>query len=615
MATEGQALASVKMLSGNEAIARGAWEAGVKVAAAYPGTPSTEILEALAGYEGVYGEWSPNEKVALEVGIGASVAGVRTLVSMKHVGLNVAADPFFSAAYIGVGGGLVIVSADDPGMHSSQGEQDNRTYGKFGRVPVLEPSDSSEAKEYTKIAFELSERFDTPVMLRTTTRTSHSKSAVELGERPPSEPVPKLTKNYQKHVMLPAHAIVRHPLIEQRVLELADYAETSPLNRIEMGDPRVGIVASGAAYVYAREAFPNASFLKLGMAYPLPPRLVAEFRKKVDRLYVIEELDPFLEEMIRTLGVEVDGGKELTGLLGEIDPALIARELTAAGAPGADEGLLEPVPVLDSSLPSRPPVLCPGCSHRGIFTVLRKLRVYVSGDIGCYTIGALPPLKSMHLQTCMGASISMAHGIDHATRDSEHKLVAVIGDSTFFHSGITSLMDIAYNKGRTLVVILDNRTTAMTGGQENPGSGKTLLAEPASIVDIPGLCRALGIERVSVVDPYDLEEVERVFREELAAADEPSVVIARAPCVLQFRVKQPPYRIDSDLCIGCKLCLQVSCVALNLLEDDDGRRTVEIRPDQCAGCGVCSQVCREGAILPPSSDGIGFRSTQRKEPS
>jgi indolepyruvate ferredoxin oxidoreductase alpha subunit len=600
---------SVEILSGNEAIARGAWEAGVRLAAAYPGTPSTEILEALSRYDDVYTEWSPNEKVAMEVGLGASIAGARSLVCMKHVGLNVAADPFFSAAYTGVEGGLVVVSADDPGMHSSQDEQDNRTYARFARVPMLEPSDSEEARDFMLAAYELSERFDTPVLLRTTTRTSHSKSKVKLGDRVAAELVEKLPRVWTKYTMMPVNAILRHPIVEQRVRDLAEYAGSCPFNRIEMGDPRIGIITSGAVYGYAREALPEASYLKLGLTYPLSINLVAEFRSKVEKLYVLEELDPFLEQEIRLMGIVIDGGKELTSLLGELDPSSVARSLARAGAPGVNPDLLVETVQPFGDLPGRPPTLCPGCSHRGIFTVLKKLRVFVSGDIGCYTLGALPPFEAMHCQTCMGAGISMAHGMQRVTRPSKpdappdfrNKVVSVIGDSTFFHSGMTSLLDVAYNRGRTLNIILDNSTTAMTGGQENPGMGKTLSGQSTIAVDIEALCRVLGISRVTTVDPYDLAEVERVFREELLA-DEASVVIAKAPCILEYKIKRGAYEVDAELCTGCKRCLQAGCMALNLVVEGDGRRKVEIEAEQCNGCGVCAQLCREGTI---SSGGQG----------
>jgi indolepyruvate ferredoxin oxidoreductase alpha subunit len=600
---------AVEILSGNEAIARGAWEAGVKLAAAYPGTPSTEILESLAGYEDVYCEWSPNEKVAMEVGIGAAIGGGRALVCMKHVGLNVAADPFFSSSYVGVEAGMVVVSADDPGMHSSQDEQDNRNYAKFTRVPLLEPSDSAEAREFTVRAFELSEQFDTPVLLRMTTRTSHSNGLVRLGERMEPKPVTEFKRDWTKYIMMPANARVRHRAVEQRLLDLKEYAETCPFNRLEMGDPRVGIITSGAIYGYAREALPSASFLKIGMPFPLPKKLIADFRSKVEKLYVVEESDPFMEEAIRLMGIKIDGGKELNTLLGELDARIVAQSLAKAGVSGVNQDLLRELGAEPADLPDRPPTFCPGCSHRGIFVVLKKLRAYVSGDIGCYTMGALPPYSAQHCQTCMGGSISMAHGLtkvldppaEGAKSDFRNKVVAVIGDSTFFHSGITSLMDVAYNNGTSVTMILDNSTTAMTGGQENPGTGKTLLGDPAAVVDIPALCRAIGVKHVASIDPYDLEDIERVLREELAA-DEGSVIIAKAPCVLQFKVRKPVYQVDPEKCTGCKRCLQAGCGALNLLAGADGDRKVEISPADCAGCGVCSQLCKEGAIGRPTAD-------------
>ncbi|MBU2603867.1 MAG: indolepyruvate ferredoxin oxidoreductase subunit alpha [Actinobacteria bacterium] len=590
------------ILSGNEAIARGAWEAGVRFAAAYPGTPSTEILENIRGYEDIESQWSPNEKVATEVALGASIAGARSLAVMKHVGVNVAADPLFTASYTGVNGGFVMITADDPAMHSSQNEQDNRNYARFAKVPLLEPSDSQEAKDMLKLAFELSEEFDTPVLFRTTTRISHSKTMVELGERAALEPLTVLEKDVPKYTMLPGFARAKHPKVEQRILDLAQRAETLDVNRIEMGDPAVGIVASGVVYQYAREAFPGASFLKLGMTYPLPQGMVEKFRSKVDRLYVVEELDPFLEERIRLMGVKVDGGKSVFPITGELDPGLVARLLTAAGAPGADGDLLtEPGPGAEG-LPMRPPTLCPGCSHRGVFTVLSRLKVFVSGDIGCYTLGAMPPFGAMHSCVCMGASIGMAHGISKVTDAQgqiKNQTVAVIGDSTFFHSGITGLMDTIWNRGASTTIILDNRTTAMTGGQETPGTGKTLSGEPAAEVDIPRLVEALGVKRIAYMDPYDLTETEEVIRRELEAP-EPSVIIARAPCVLQFKIMNDPWTVDSELCNGCKRCLRVGCVALSLIEGEGEEDTlVEIDPVQCNGCGVCAQMCRFGAILPP----------------
>jgi len=472
----------------------------------------------------------------------------------------------------------------------------------------LEPSDSAEAREFVMAAYEVSERFDTPVLFRTTTRTSHSKTMVSTGGRTASEPVTDLKRNWNKYLMMPQNAIVRHSVVEQRVLDLAEYAEDCPFNRVEMGDTRVGIITSGAIYGYAREALPGASFLKLGMTYPLPAKLIADFRARVDKLYVVEELDPFIEEAIRLLGVEIDGGKELNTLMGELNARSVAASLAKAGAPGVNQDLLGELGPATPDLPSRPPTFCPGCSHRGVFVVLKKLRVFVSGDIGCYTMGALPPYSAVHCSTCMGASISMAHGMakvmeppaEGAKKDLRNKIVGIIGDSTFFHSGITSLMDVVYNGGKTLNIIVDNSTTAMTGGQENPGTGKTLLGEPSATVDIPALCHALGINRVRTMDPYDLDDVERVLREELEA-DEVSVVIAKAPCVLQFKVRKPVYQIDPELCIGCKRCLQAGCGALNLYTDSSGDRKVEISAADCAGCGVCSQLCKQDAIARPAS--------------
>jgi indolepyruvate ferredoxin oxidoreductase alpha subunit len=501
-------------------------------------------------------------------------------------------------------------------MHSSQDEQDNRNYAKFTRVPVLEPSDSNEAREFTVAAFELSERFDTPVMLRMTTRTSHSKGLVKVRERTAPKPVTELPRNWTKYIMMPQNARARHLVVEQRVLDLKEYAETCPFNRVEMGDTKVGIITSGATYGYAREALPDASFLKIGMPYPLPQKLIEGFRAKVDKLYVVEESDPVMEDAIRLMGVKVDGGKDLNTLQGELSSRLVARSLADAGVPGVDQGLLSGLVPDPADLPDRPPTFCPGCSHRGVNVILGKLKVYVSGDIGCYTMGALPPYNAQHCQTCMGGSISMAHGLskvleplpaaaEGAKPDLRNRVVSVIGDSTFFHSGVTSLMDVAYNGGNTVTLILDNDTTAMTGGQENPGTGKTLLGTPAAVVDIPALCKALGIKRVTHMDPYDLQDVERVLREELAA-NEPSVVITKEPCVLQFKVRKPIYQVDPDLCTGCKHCLKAGCGALNLTVNEAGERKVEISAVDCAGCGICAQLCKFDAISRPvSAEGRG----------
>ena len=595
----------LEILSGNEAIARGAWEAGVRFASAYPGTPSTEIMEALARYDDVYAEWAPNEKVAVEAATGASMAGARALACMKHVGLNVAADPFFSASHVGVTGGLLIISADDPGMHSSQDEQDNRNYAKFAKMAMVEPSDADEALRFVGLAYELSEKFDTPVLFRTTTRTSHAQGVARLGERvPPAEPLLTLDRDPAKHLMMPHNATPRHRFVEQRLLDLAEFAETTEFNRVEMGDERIGIVTSGAAYGYAKEAFPQASFLKLGMSYPLPKRLIADFRAKVDRLYVVEELDPFLEELIRLQGIQVDGGKDILPLCGEFNPGLVARALSEAGVPGVDESLLIEVPGADEDLPDRPPTLCPGCAHRGVFVALRRLRAFVSGDIGCYSLAALPPFEAMHCSTCMGAGISMAHGMSKVvdeSADMKNRPVAIIGDSTFFHTGINSLLDVAYNGSNVVTIILDNRTTAMTGGPGEPGHGQDALGQPAPDVDIPALVRALGIKRVREIDPFDVAQIQAVLKEEIAA-DEPSVVIATSPCVLEYRINGDAYRVDPDLCTGCKVCLRAGCTALSVYKDRDGEPRVEIDPVACTGCGVCAQLCRYDAIVAPTPD-------------
>jgi indolepyruvate ferredoxin oxidoreductase alpha subunit len=592
------------MMSGNEAIARGAWEAGVRFASAYPGTPSTEILESLVRYEDVHCEWAPNEKVAIEAATGASIAGARSLACMKHVGLNVGADPFFSASHIGVNGGLVIVSADDPAMHSSQDEQDNRQYAKFAKMPLIEPSEAEEAREYLRAAYELSEQFDAPVLFRMTTRTSHSQGVVELGERVPEpEPLTVLERNPTKNLMMPHNARPRHAFIEQRLLDVAEWAEGTPLNRVEMGVTGIGIVTSGAAYGYAREAFPGASFLKLGLTYPLPRKLIAAFRAKVEKLYVVEELDPFIEELIRLQGIQVDGGKDILPLLGEFDPGLVARSLSAAGAPGVEAELLRIVEPPAEDLPDRPPTLCPGCSHRGVFVALRKMRAYVAGDIGCYGLGALAPFEAMHCSTCMGAGISMAHGMGKVldeSADRKNRPIAVIGDSTFFHTGMNSLLDVAYNRSPVLTVILDNRTTAMTGGQENPGMGSKLGGGEAPQVDIPTLVRSLGIKRVREIDPLDIAETEKVLREELEAR-EPSVVIATSPCVLQYKIRRPAWVVNPIRCTGCKVCLKAGCTALSLFARDYGEQKVEIDPSVCNGCGVCAQLCKAEAITGPEA--------------
>lgn len=581
-----------QVMSGNEAIARGAWEAGVSFAAAYPGTPSTEILENIAkSYKGdIYAQWSPNEKVALEVGVGASIAGARTVVTMKHVGVNVAADPLFTAVYTGVNGGLVLVSADDPALHSSQNEQDNRNYAKFAKIPLIEPADSQDAKDFMKAALELSERFDTPVLFRTTTRISHSKSVVVLGERVERPKPTSLPRDIKKYTMLPGFARPKHPVIEAKLKEMAAYADETPMNRIEEGDKEVGIIAAGVAYQYARESMPNASFLRLGMTYPLPEKLIRKFAASVKRLIVVEELDPFMEEQIRLMGLAVEHGKDLFPIVGELEPTFVGEMLS---------GIKAEKTAPSAGLPIRPPVLCPGCSHRGVFHVIKKLKVYVAGDIGCYTLAALPPIEAMHTCLCMGGSITMAQGMSKVigvTDERENKVVAVIGDSTFFHSGITGLIDMIWNKGNAVVVIQDNRITAMTGAQENPGSGHTLSGEEAPMIDIEKLVLSLGVERnnVRVVNAYDLKEIEKVMKEELGKS-KPSVVITKEPCVLNFKISSAPYIVDQELCTGCKQCIKVGCIALSMVAEGDKSKAA-IDPNFCTGCSVCAQVCKFEAI-------------------
>jgi indolepyruvate ferredoxin oxidoreductase alpha subunit len=585
------------VLSGNEAIARGAYESGVKVAAAYPGTPSTEILESLGTYTGPHAEWAPNEKVALETAMGAAFGGARALAVMKHVGVNVAADPLFTLSYTGLRGGLVLVTADDPEMHSSQNEQDNRHYARFAKVPMLEPSDSQEAKDYTKIAFELSEKFDTPVMLRTTTRVSHSKSIVTLAE--PAIPPVKLglVKDPVKLVMLPANARKRHPVVEKRMEDLARFAETFPENRVEWGDKKAGIITSGISYEYAKEVMPGASFLKLGMVYPLPKEMIKSFASQVEKLYVVEELDPFIEEQVRALGLAVEG-KAAFPLVGELNPLLVERGLKPL-APAAKEESFR-------SLPARPPTMCPGCPHRGIFSVLNKLKLFVTGDIGCYTLGFLPPLSAIDTCVCMGASIGHAMGLDKALgEEALGKVVAVIGDSTFLHSGITGLLNVVYNRGAVTVIILDNHTTAMTGRQDHPGTGCTLKGEETFEVDIVKLAKALGVKHVKMVNPYDLAATERVIKKEVRRP-EPSVIISRAPCVLSRRervVSGKALDIDPGLCAGCRSCLRLGCPAMAWVKEEGtnaqgkkrkGRATID--SFLCNGCTLCAQVCKFGAI-------------------
>ena len=609
------------LLSGNEAVARGAYEAGVRVAAAYPGTPSTEILEHLARYDPVYSEWSPNEKVALDVAIGAAYAGSRAMAVMKHVGLNVAADAFFYASMTGMEAGLVIVSADDPNMYSSQNEQDNRHYAKFARVPCLEPSDSQEAKDLVGVALDMSERFDGPVMLRLTTRISHSNTLVELGERKGKEPVelPEYRINRTKYVMVPGNARRRHPVVEERLLQVKEFADTFAHNRVEMGDVSLGIVTNGVAYQYAKEVFPNASFLKLGMTYPLPEQMIRDFAARVGRLIVVEELDPFIEEEIRLMGIPVEG-KSIFPICGELDPTVVRQRAVQAGLLSAAQPLVSPprtqgrgegpaaweeggeAPARGESkgqpLPPRPPLLCPGCPHRGVFVTTNKLKLVVNGDIGCYTLGFLPPLSALHTTGCMGASIGQAHGVSKAGIAQKH--VAVIGDSTFFHTGMPALLNVTYNQSDTVVLILDNRTTAMTGHQQHPGTGMTLMEQPTYAVEFETLARAMGFQRAYTVDPYDLDQVETAVRDCLEA-EGPAVIISRRECALLpgARKEWMTLAVNEERCNGCGLCFQVGCPAIvksDRLDAKTQRAMAWIDPLLCTGCEVCAQVCARRAI-------------------
>ncbi len=569
------------LLSGNEAVARGAYEGGAKVATAYPGTPSTEILEEIAKYKEIYCEWSTNEKVALEVALGASYAGARALTAMKHVGLNVAADPLFSASYIGATGGLVVASCDDPGMHSSQNEQDNRHYARSAKIPLLEPSDSQEAKDFTKLAFEISEKFDTPVLLRLTTRISHSKSVVELKERHEIS-IKGYKKDFLKRVLLPAVARKRHVFVEERMLRLKEYAEKFPYNRIEEGKSKIGVIASGVAYQYAKEVFPDAWFLKLSFSYPLPEKLIRKFASLVKEIYIVEENDPFLETEIKAMGIRVIG-KEKVPIIGELNPAIIRKSF----------GLEKEKKTYDlPHIPKRPPALCPGCPHTPVYYALSRLKVIVTGDIGCYTLGALPPLNTTDSCAEMGASISNALGLEKALKGTEHpKIVAVIGDSTFLHSGITPLIDVVYNKGTSTVIIMDNSTTAMTGHQDHPGTGRTLMGEETTKISLEKLCKAIGIEHTYVIDPYNLKQTKEIINREIHRA-EPSVIITKRPCVLLFRGKKwTPAQIDPELCTACKLCLRLGCPAISLRNEKPS-----IDEFLCTGCEVCIELCPLKAI-------------------
>ncbi len=571
-----------KLMIGNQAVAAGLHDGGLGVVSSYPGTPSTEITEFLAKYDDLHSEWAPNEKVACEVAFGASLAGARSACAMKHVGLNVAADPLFTLSYTGVNGGMVICVADDPAMHSSQNEQDSRHYAIAAKVPMLEPSDSAEAYAFAKSAFELSEKYDTPVLLRMCTRIAHSQSIVDT-----QEPVPAVLKDYEKnpakYIMMPGNAIKRHPVVEQRTAALAALAEDCVYNTVEMYSDEIGIITSGCSYLYVKEALgDSASILKIGMPNPLPTALIRDFAAKVKKLYVIEELDPIIETHVRALGLEVIG-KELFSPLGEFSQQTIAAAFGLAD---------KPFVTADAVIPARPPMMCAGCPHRGIFYTLAKNKITVHGDIGCYTLGAVPPLSALDSTLCMGASISGLHGFNAARGVSaEGKSVAVIGDSTFMHSGMTGLVNVAYNATNSTVIILDNSITGMTGHQQNPTTGFNIKGDPAAKVDLEALCRALGINRVRVVDPYDLVACEQAIKEELAA-EEASVIISRRPCVLLKTVKHAPSLcVDADKCRSCKKCMKLGCPAISL---KDGKATIDTT--LCVGCGVCQQLCAFDAI-------------------
>ena len=571
-----------KLLLGNEAVARGLYEAGVRVVSSYPGTPSTEITEAAATYEEIYCEWASNEKVAAEVAAGASFAGARSFCAQKHVGLNVAADPLFTMSYIGVNGGMVLALADDPGLHSSQNEQDSRNYAIAAKLPMLEPADSAECRDFTKLAYELSEQFDTPVLLRLTTRVAHSRSPVELYEREEHALKP-YEKNPAKNVMLPAFAKPKHYKVEERTQKLSAWSDEADINVLEDNHSEVGVIASGAVYQYAKEALGDTvSYLKLGMVHPLPLKKIQELASKVKTLYVIEELDDVIESFCKKNGIAVHG-KDVFPRCDEFSQNVI-RQCMLGKVPESKK--------VDAETPGRPPVMCCGCPHRGLFYALKKAKVYVSGDIGCYTLGASAPLSAIDTCICMGASVSALHGYNKARgKDAEQKSVAVIGDSTFIHSGITGLIDIAYNQSNSVVIILDNSITGMTGHQQNPTTGYNIKGDPTTAVDLEALCKAVGIKRVRVCDPYNLKEVESVLKEELAA-EEPSVIISRRPCALLKYVKhKPSLVVDTEKCIGCKACLGIGCPAISV---HGGKAAID--RTQCVGCGVCTTLCPKSAI-------------------
>ena len=574
-------MAEKVIMLGNEAIARGAYEAGVKVSSAYPGTPSTEISEYLVQYkDDVYEEWAPNEKVATEVAVGASLAGTRAMACMKHVGLNVAADPLYSVSYMGVNGGLVIVVADDPGLYSSQNEQDTRMVARAAQIPVIEPSDSAEAKEFFKTAFDLSEQFDRPFIFRTTTRLAHSQGLVELCERVTPEDKP-YEKNIPKNVMMPVNAKLRHIEIEKRNLELAEAANTLPINKVEMNDTKIGVITSGIPYQYVKEALPEASVLKLGMVNPLPRKLIEDFASKVDTLYIVEELDPVIEEQVKSWGIKAIG-KEIFTVQGEYSANMLRKAVLKE-----EPELKEP-----AKAPGRPPILCPGCPHRSVFYVLNKLKMHAAGDIGCYTLGAVAPLSVIDTTMCMGSSISTLHGMEKAKgKDYIKNWVAGIGDSTFMHTGVNSLMNMVYNNATGTVIIMDNSTTGMTGHQDHAATGKTLQGDPAYAIDIPALCRAMGVKNVVEVNALDIVQVEKAVKEE-TAKDEISVIITKTPCVLLDKRKKPLYIAHEDKCKKCGMCMKPGCPAMT--KNPDG--TIHIDDTMCTGCGLCKDLCKFDAI-------------------
>ncbi len=595
--------ASRRLLSGNEAIARGVEDAGAALASAYPGTPSTEILENLAASGAVRACWSPNEKIAVELVSGASLAGRRAFAAMKHVGVNVAADPLFTLAYTGVGGGLVVVTADDPELHSSQNEQDNRRYAHFARIPMLEPSDSQEAYDFTREAFSLSERFDLPVFIRTTTRVSHGKSAVVTGEpEARRQRPPVLPRNPVKYVMVPAHARIKHRELEERISRVAEWVETTPLNRIEEGDPALGIVTAGASYNYVKEAFPQASVLKLGAAFPLPEKLVRRFASQVARLVVVEELEPVMEEAIRAWGIACEG-KSIIPRFGELDPGILRRAVMGGGSTGLTTAS-GPTPLTTVStglttegIPSRPPIQCVGCPHRGVFHVLSRRKHFVAGDIGCYTLAVAPPTAAIHTCLCMGAGVSQAAGIEAVAPEEHGKVVAVIGDSTFLHGGMGGVLNMAFNGIPATVLILDNFTTAMTGRQNHPGSGFDVRGNRTRRVDWDSLLRGLGVEHVRTVDAYDLAAIEAALAEE-TVRPAPSVIVVRGACMLlrnQAVKRDPPYMVERDKCTNCGICLRIGCPAV-AREGNQPKGKPVIDPSQCTGCSLCFQVCKFDAI-------------------